>query len=188
MPQVIAHFLIPAFIVSIIRDFYLKKGGRKKFPLHYVLIAGIGGILPDIDIAVSVLLNFIGVEGWNIHKTFTHSLFFPLIFLLLFFILRPVNLKAKICNLTRHKLRLSTIFLMLFIGIVIHILLDALFGSGAFLINPVGGFEDNMDYGIDLISYLPEKLQEWSMPILDGVLFLIWIIYLELKHKISDFI
>ncbi len=188
MPQAVAHILIPVLIVSLIRDFYLKKRDRKTFPLHYVWIAGIGGILPDIDILISIFLNVFGVSNWNIHKTILHSLFFPAIFLILFFILRNVDIKAKICNITRHKLKLSTISLMLAIGITIHILLDALFGSGAFFFYPIGGLDLSMDFGIDLIRNLPTDLIEWAMPILDGVLFIVWVTYLELKHKISNFI
>ncbi len=184
MPQAIAHFLIPALIVSIIRDFFVKK----KFSLHYVLIAGLAGVLPDIDIAISVVLNFLGKEGWNVHKTFTHSLFIPVLLFAVFLVLNLTDSKNKIFSIGKQKLKLSWIFLMLSLGILIHILLDALFGSGAFFFYPFGGFNYSMDYGVDLIKYLPYELQEWAMPVLDGAMFIVWIFYLEIKHKISDFI
>ena len=47
MPQAAAHILITIILIALIRDFYIRK--KKKFPLHYVLIAGLGGILPDLD-------------------------------------------------------------------------------------------------------------------------------------------
>lgn len=184
MPYAVTHILVPIVLLSLFRDFYLKKRTKKKFPLHYVLIAGLGGVLPDIDFIFSAFLNLIGVGGWNIHRTFTHSLFFPLLFLVLFLVFYGVNAKARVCNLTRHKLKLNYIFLFVGIGCFIHILLDALVGVNVFFFYPFS----NIDFGLNLIRYLPKDLQGLSMPLLDGSLLVIWIIYLELKHKISDFI
>lgn len=184
MPQAVAHILIPILLVAIFRDFYLKKKSKKHFPLHYVLLAGLGGVLSDIDIPISIILNLIGIENWNIHKTFTHSLFFPILLLVISLPLKLIHKDAKICNLTRHKLHLSTIFLMLALGAASHILLDSVFGEQAFFFYPFS----MQDFGINLISYLPLELQELAMPTLDGILLVIWIVYLEVKHKISDFV
>ncbi len=184
MPQAVTHILFPILLMAIIRDFYLRKKDKKHFPLHYVLFAGLGGVLPDVDIPISFVLNFLGISGWNIHKTFTHSLFFPLIFFALFLILRHSHEKAKICNLGRHKLKLSLIFLMCAIGITAHIFLDALAGEMVYFFYPFSPH----DYSINLISNLPEELRSFAMPTLDGILLVIWLVYLELKHKISDFI
>ncbi len=184
MPQAVTHILVPILLTAIFRDFYLRKRDKKHFPLHYVLFAGLGGVLPDIDFILSLILALFGVENWYIHKTFSHSLFFPLILFFLFLILKPVHAKAKICNIGKHNLKLSTIFLMLSFGVLVHIMLDSLFGHMAYFFYP---FSMN-DYGINLISYLPQGFQSIAMPLLDGVLLVIWIIYLEAKHKISDFI
>lgn len=164
MPFAVTHILVPIILVALFRDIFVKD--KKKFPLHYVLLAGLGGALPDIDIPISIFLKFLGSASWNIHRTFTHSIYFPLIFFALFLILIPIKEKAKICNLTRHKLKLNLICLMLGIGIILHIFLDFIFGKIPF----------------------PSELNGYMMPTLDGILLVIWIIYLELKHKISDFI
>lgn len=184
MPQAVTHILVPILLVAIFRDIYLKNKDRKKCPLHYVLFAGLGGVLPDIDIIFSILLNFFGSANWNIHKTFTHSLFFPAAFFIIFLCLKNVHAKARICNLTRHNLRLGTISLMLAFGTLIHVFLDSLFGEMAYFFYPFL----LQDYGVNLFSYLPLGLQSLAAPTLDGILLVIWIIYLELKHKISDFI
>ena len=184
MPQAVTHILFPILLVSLFRDFYLRNKEKKNFPLHYVLFAGLGGVLPDIDIIFSIILNLAGIQDWNIHKTFTHSLFLPIIFVLIYFLLKPVHKKAKICNLTKHKLELSKIFLVLAVGISIHIFLDSIFGERAFFFYPIL----INDYGINLISYLSKDLQNLFFPTLDGILLVIWLVYLELKHKISDFI
>lgn len=184
MPQAVTHILIPILIISIFRDFYLRKKEKKNFPLHYVLFAGLGGVLPDIDIPLSFLLNFLGIPEWNIHKTFTHSLFFSLILFALFLIFIHSHEKAKVCNLGRHKLKLSTIFLMLAVGVTTHILLDSIGGEQAYFFYPIS----EQNYGINLFGYLPRDLRSFAPPTLDGILLVLWIIYLELKHKISDFI
>lgn len=184
MPQAVTHILLPILLISVIRDFYLSRKEKNSFPLHYVLIAGLGGVLPDIDIPISFLLNFMGFENWYIHKTFLHSLFFPAIFLVLFLAFKPVKAKARICNMGRHNLKLSTIFLMLAIGILFHLLLDATFGEKAFFLYPFS----LVDYGINLVSLLPSDLRGLFIPTLDGVLLVIYLVYLELKHKISDFV
>ncbi len=184
MPQAVAHILIPMLAVSIFRDFFLNKKKRKNFPLHYALIAGLGGVLPDIDIIISIFLNLSGTYNWDIHKTFTHSLFFPIIFLALFLITKPINAKARLCNIGKHKLKLSTIFLMLFLGIFAHIFLDAFFGEMAYFLYPFS----LTDYGINLFGYLPYSIQSLAPAVLDGILLVVWLLYLELKHKISDFI
>ena len=184
MPQAVTHILVPIILIALFRDYYLRNKYRKEFPLHYVLIAGIGGVLPDIDLIFSVFLNLFGIPEWNIHKTFTHSLFFPIIFFVLFLVLKPINEKAKICNLTRHKLKLSLIFLMISIGVLMHNFLDALIGGPAYLFYPFS----SVNYAINLTNYLPKDLQGLFPALLDGILLVIWIAYLELKHKISDFV
>lgn len=167
-PYAVTHILVPILLVAIFRDFYLKKEERAHFPLHYVLIAGLGGVLPDIDIPISFILKYMGIQNWNIHQAFTHSLALPFAFFVLFLIFSIFGSEAKVCNLTRHRLRLNIIFLMLGIGALIHIALDASFPY--------------------FLVIFPTEIRNLIPPTLDGILLVIWIIYLELKHKISDFI
>ena len=93
MPQSVTHVIIALVVASLIRDYYVSKSGRKKFPLHYVLIAGIAGLLPDIDVAAYWILHFFGFTLSEVHRNFTHSLFVPLLFLLLAFVFANTNLK-----------------------------------------------------------------------------------------------
>ena len=48
MPYAVTHVIFALVIADVIRDYVVRD--KKKFPLHYVLIAGIAGLLPDIDI------------------------------------------------------------------------------------------------------------------------------------------
>ncbi len=179
MPQVVTHILVPLLIIAIVRDFYLKNKNKKKFSLHYVLIAGLAGIIPDLDIAAFFVLNFFGFTFEQVHKTFTHSIFIPLLFFLLFLLL-----KNRKIELGRHKLKLSIIFLMFAIGSFMHLILDTLFGPAFAPFYPFS----KLIIGIDLVGYLPHALQSLAIPSLDAILLIVWLIYLELKHKISDFI
>jgi membrane-bound metal-dependent hydrolase YbcI (DUF457 family) len=185
MPQAVTHILLPILAMAIFRDFYLRNKDRKSFPLHYVLIAGIGGVLPDIDIIFFWLLGKFDASVFTtFHKGITHTIWFALLFFLIFLILKPINLKAKICNLGKHKLKLSIISLMLSIGILFHIGLDALFWEGVHVLYPLSDFRLNYN----IIAFLSDPLQDIFLATLDGVLLVIWLVYLEWKHKISDFI
>ena len=82
MPNAVTHILIPIVILELIRDYVIKD--RKKFPLHYILIGGIAGLLPDIDVAVYWIINiFVKIPLNEVHRTFSHTLFLPLLFLIL---------------------------------------------------------------------------------------------------------
>ena len=180
MPQAVTHFLIPAILIALFRDFYLRKRDRKKFPLHYVLIGGLAGLIPDFDIGIYYVLSFFGVAINQVHRTFSHSLFVPLVFLVLGFIFIGVRNK----ELGKHKLKLSTIFFVLAFGVLTHLILDA-FVAGSIM--PLYPFFD-YSIGIGLINNLPSQFQTTIVPVIDAVLLIFWMIYLELKHKISDFI
>ena len=122
MPYVVTHFLVPAIIISILREFYLKKRG---FPLHYVLIAGLGGVLMDLDYLLFYVFSFLGMN-FPSHRIFFHNLSFILIFLIIGFSF----MKVKFNLLGKHKLKLSTIFFIISFACLIHLFLDwALMGE-----------------------------------------------------------
>lgn len=180
MPQAATHIIIALIIGSFIRDYYIKKKDKKKFPLHYVLILGIAALLPDIDVAVYWILYWFGFTLQEVHRPFTHNLFFPLVFLLI----SLLTLKLKNKELGKHHLKIHTIFLMISLGIFIHFVLDvAVSGS----IMPFYPFSD-FSVGNDIKAVLPYPLNTIFFPCLDAALLVLWIIYIEWKHKISDFI
>jgi len=180
MPQAVTHVLIALIIASLIRDFYISKKDKRKFPLHYVLIAGVAGLLPDLDIIAFWVLNFFGFSLQEVHRTFTHTLFVPLLFL----IIVGLTWKLKNRELGKHHLTIHIIFLMLALGSFIHLLLDA-FLSG--MIKPFYPFS-SFAVGFSVVKYLPLQLQNLFFPSLDAVLLVLWLIYLEWRHRISDFI
>ncbi len=49
MPHAATHVLIPVIILEVFRHYFVKD--RKLFPIHYVIIGGIAGLIPDLDVA-----------------------------------------------------------------------------------------------------------------------------------------
>ncbi len=180
MPQAVAHILIPLILLSLFRDYYIKRKGRKRFPLNYVFIAGISGIIPDLDVAAFWILNFFGYTYNEIHRTFMHSVFIPLIFVVLALLFVGKNMPW----FGRHKLKLNIIFWMIALGSFSHLILDAIFSGQIMPFYPFSYYS----IGLNLFDYLPNALRIIAAPSLDAGLLIIWLIYIEWKHKISDFI
>ena len=180
MPQVVLHILVPLIIMALIKDWYDTKKGKGFFSLHYVLIAGIAGILPDLDIALFWVLFFFGFSLTDVHRTFAHTLFVPILFLIASGVSRFKIRKT----IGRHNLRWSIIFLMIAFGSFIHLILDSIFSNGVAFFYPIS----TITFGLNLISYFPSPLDSLLIPSIEGALLIMWLIYLELRHKISDFI
>jgi membrane-bound metal-dependent hydrolase YbcI (DUF457 family) len=179
MPQAISHVVIPIIVMSFIRDYYIKKRDRSKFPLHYVLIAGLAGLIPDIDVAVYWILYYFGYSFDEVHRTFSHTIFLPLIFFCLFIVFKNAKVKNK-----KSKFNPSMVFLMISIGILFHLILDSTLGGS---VRPLYPFF-NFSIGLNLPKMLPPPFGYAALPVLEAFLLVFWISYLEYKHKISDFI
>ena len=178
MPQAVTHFLVAAIVVNLIRDYLVKD--KKSFPLHLVLIGGIAGLLPDFDVAVYWIFHYFGLTLSEVHRTFTHNIFFPLLFFVLAFIFW--NFHSNTLN--KRHMTWSNVFFVLGIGAFIHLLLDAIVIGQ---IRPFYPFSQ-LIIGLDLVKYLPLAIQNSFIPSLDAIFLMLWIIYIEWKHKISNFI
>ena len=178
MAQAVLHILLPLILLSLFKDYY-DKTHKRKFSLRYVLIGGLAGILPDIDFIFLWITSFTK-NPINYHGTITHSLIFPIFFFILFLIFKNTKLEIKA---KKQNLKWSTIFLVIFFGVLIHIILDLLFHPSSFPFYPLA-----INLGINLKNFIPEQLYSLLIPTIDAILFIFWLIYLELKHKISDFI
>lgn len=180
MPQAVTHVLIPIIILSIFRHIYQKKTG-KKFPLQYVLIGGLAGVIPDLDIPLFWIMHYFGYGLEQIHRTFLHTIFIPLTFLLLAGISK-YTIKKKI---GRNKLSLTIILLLCAFGSTMHLILDATLAGYIMPLYPISLAKIGTGFPF---TVFPEHIAMLFLATLDGVLFILWILYLELKHKISDFI
>jgi len=126
------------------------------------------------------ILSFFGYSISEVHRTFSHNLFVPLIFLGLGFLFFSI----KSSYLKKHGLNVSTILFILSFGTILHWVLDAIFQGSTMPLYPLFHFS----FGLDLIGKLPPALQSSFTSVLDAAILIIWMIYLEIKHKISDFI
>jgi len=179
MPQAVLHILVPLVLMALFKDIYERKTGNR-FSLHYVLIAGVAGLLPDIDIIIYWALHWFGFTLDVVHRTFTHNVFFPLIFVALFLIFR----KKNFAGWGKNKIRFPVVMLMLAFGFAVHLILDGIFSGSVMLFYPFSFFS----VGLDLVGLLPPPLDFMFLPSLDAVLLFLWLIWLELRHKVSDFV
>ena len=80
MALAVTHVLGTIFLLDIFRHYVF---GKEKFPRYLLVIGGIAGLAPDIDIPLGWFMTFVTGEQMNLHGGFTHSLFFVFVFVLL---------------------------------------------------------------------------------------------------------
>ena len=95
MPLAVTHILIPMIIVDFVRDHFFKAH-RRKWPNKYIFLVGLAGLLPDIDMPISILL----LGNTYLHRTITHTIWFALAFLGLFLVSYLYFKRAKIFKFT----------------------------------------------------------------------------------------
>ncbi len=173
MPQAVVHFVIPIVIGILIWKAFQTK---KPFPLAYALALGIGGIVPDIDYALFWPLYSLGIVSdlALVHRTYTHSLLFPLAFLLIGLVLTQTKLTLK-----NHKAGLLVILFSA--GSLIHICLDALIAGYVMPLYPLSMIE----MGTGLLDTLEKELRHDIIATLDGAVFVLTLVYLVLTKKLT---
>lgn len=180
MPYAVTHVLIAIILLELFRDYFVKN--KRAFPLHYVLIGGLAGLLPDIDVAVFYLLSFFGFTIEQVHRTFSHNLFVPLAFFVIGIVIYGFKIKSE--KLGEHHLKLRNIFFVIAFGIFIHLLLDAVVSGTIIPFYPLSSYP----VGFNLINLVPATWKETIMQSIDALFLVLWLIHLEIRHKISDFI
>ncbi len=179
MPYATTHILLAIILIELFREYFIRD--NKKFPRYYILIAAIGAILPDFDFLFVYLLYPFGFTIEQIHRTFLHTVFVPLILFGVGLICWKLKLKNK--EFGKRHLHLPTIFFILSAGSLLHLILDVIV-SGT--IKPFYPFL-HYQIGFWLINIFPVGLQQIIMPTIDGILLLFWIIWMEFKLKITDY-
>lgn len=168
MPFAVTHVLLSIIAVDLYRDYFAKH--KRYFTLHTVFIAGFAGLLPDIDILLSLFLNLFGVEF--LHRGSTHTILFGLIFLI-----------PAIILWFNKKHKTAMYFFVTTFGILLHIFLDFTFSSdtgGIMFFYPLSFAE----FGLNLVKGFNPIL----LAGIDAIILLLWLWHEEVKHKISDFI
>jgi len=155
---------------------------KKKLTQQVWFFLLLGGILPDIDHLID--WGF----GVHIHRTFTHSLLFVLVMMILF---AGVLMLLSLVR-TLSKKEITELVLALGFGIAIHLFLDMItFGVGVPLLWPSLWYVSLWN-GVQYIPALPnvfnnlELLQfDAKIMILDMGLGAAWVFYLVLRKKIK---
>lgn len=161
------HLLVPLILADIYRDYFAKK----KFSLFYMLVAGIAGLFPDIDVAIWwVLRLFTETPMSAVHRQFTHTIFIPLAFLLVAFLWRQ-NRKAML------------LFGMAAFGIFTHLALDVLFSGSIMPFYPLS----RLSVGLNIIPMLGIDTFVFAA-VFDGMILVAWLVHEYAKRKIRDFI
>ncbi len=174
MPLAVTHVLTTIILVDLYRDYLAKRDGY--FSLHTIMAAGIGGLLPDIDVPLSWLLGFFGYSSELLqHGGITHTPFFAALFLI-----------PGIVLWKKDRRKEAMYFYVIVFGILLHISLDYVLGGGAYE---------------GIMWLFPFSTQAWKIHLLsaysdvanipaaiDAVILILWLWHEEVKHKISDFI
>jgi membrane-bound metal-dependent hydrolase YbcI (DUF457 family) len=163
--------------VDLVRDHLLKI--RKVLPNKFVFISGLAGLTLDADMILFYgFREFLGIQ-LKTHRIFFHNMWIPLISLLIFISLYYYK-----------KKNLGKVFLMIFIGTSVHLLLDATIVGKIIPLYPLSSIE----IGLNLISITPDlgwNITSRNLDILlsvDAILLTLWLIHEEREHHISDFL
>jgi len=175
MPYAVTHILVPIILVDLFRDYILRKKGI--ITNKHVLLAGLAGLFPDIDIPIGYL--FLG--GVSIHRMYSHNIWFPLLFLSISIFLYSIN-----------KKKISLYFIMMSFGFLTHIILDGALSGYICPFYPLSTYT----FGLDIIPrllviFFPQfSQQDLSLLVfssMDAVLLFFWLLHEQLTHKIRDY-
>ena len=76
MALAVTHVLIAILTLDFFRHYVF---GLKKFPRHLLVVGGIAGLMPDIDIPLGWFFSFLTGNKVALHGEFTHSLIFVMV-------------------------------------------------------------------------------------------------------------
>jgi membrane-bound metal-dependent hydrolase YbcI (DUF457 family) len=168
MPAAVTHVLIAIILIDLLRKIILRK---KEFPLYLVLIVGIAGLLPDLDVLVYWFLDLIaGVQISEVHRLFSHTLLIP-------FVLFVIAV-----GIWTFWTRFSHVLFGLSFGYTVHLVLDSLLSGKLALFYPL----TIEAFGLNLI---PGSILSGTFYTgLDAIILIIWLVYEYFCNNIKDYI
>jgi len=175
MAYAVTHVIVAIVLIDLYRDYVAKK----KFPMWFVLLGGIAGLLPDIDFPLQQIAGeFIG-EAVTLHRIWTHSLVCVISFLAiaLFFHLQ----KHKKIQIGKRKVsyeHIALFFMVIAFGWITHLALDCSF-AGDYNLTWFPGYS---------FGFCPHPFSNDTLLGLDAIILLLWLIHEEWAKKIKDFI
>ncbi|MFH1276617.1 MAG: metal-dependent hydrolase [Candidatus Woesearchaeota archaeon] len=178
MALAVTHVILTIVILDIFRHYVF---GKEKFPRYLLVIGGIAGLAPDLDIPLSWIYSLISGIGAYYHGVFTHSIFWPIVFLVVGVILQQINktkqkLKRSKKN-TFNYMKWSKISYVISAGWFMHLIFDCLYGGYNSMLWPIH----------TLTTFCPEfGLSSYAISI-DAIILVLWLIHEELHQKIKDY-
>jgi|SRR3989344_2302104 len=165
MALAVTHIILTIALLDIFRHYVF---GLKKFPRYLLIIGGIAGLAPDLDIPIGWMFSLLTGNTINIHGLFSHSIFFVLLFL--------------ITGLLVHYYgnpKWAKIFYVISVGWTFHIFLDCVFNAYSTFFWPLS---------IDTTAFCPARsFLEGYRSSIDAIILVVWLVHEEIHHKIKDY-
>lgn len=159
MALAVTHVLSAILILDLFRHYVF---GLNKFPRYLLVVGGIAGLLPDIDIPLGWII------GKSIHGEFTHSLIIVLILLLI-----------GIVSHYQKEVARAKLFYVVAAGWFIHIILDCAFNSYSTFLWPLM---------VNTKPFCPAPiLGNHYGAAIDAVILVVWLVHEEVHKKIKDY-
>ena len=164
MAYSVTHILLVIVLLDLFRHYIF---GKKKFPRYLLVVGGIAGLLPDIDIPLGWIYNLFTETTVNLHGNFTHSIFFPLIFLV----------AAGILHYQKN-MKWAKISYVISVGLLMHLILDCMFGGYSTFLWPLA-----INTG-----FCPQWGISGYAQSIDAIILVVWLVHEEIHNKIKDYI
>ena len=164
MALAVTHIIVTIVILDLFRHYFFTK---KKFPRYLLVIGGIAGLLPDIDIPITWLYRIIMNTTDTLHGAFTHSIAFPIILVTIGFVLYQ-----------QDNIKWSKIMYVVAAGWFFHLILDCLYGGYTTFLWPQQ----------IATTFCPEWGVQKHAADIDAIILLAWLVHEEIHKKIKDYI
>lgn len=165
MALAVTHVIGTIFILDLFRHYVF---GKDKFPRYLLIVGGLAGLAPDIDIPLSWIASFITGSNVALHGVFTHSILFVVLFGLI--------------GLTFHYYKNEkwrNIFYVIAAGWFLHSFLDCFFNPYASFLWP---------FNVDTLQFCPERVAGLYRSAVDAVILVVWLVHEELHNRIKDYL
>ena len=164
MPLAVTHILIVIILLDLIRHYVV---GKNKFPKYLLVIGGIAGLGPDIDVVLGWILSLVNGFTIDVHGAFTHSLFFVIIFFAV----------GLIRNYQEDKKGAKILYVIAF-GWLMHLILDCTFG----------GVDKAFLFPIPLAAnFCPQLWFAKFTASIDAILLVLWLVHEEVQNNIKKY-
>lgn len=165
MAYAVTHVLIPIVILDLLRHYVF---GKKKFPRYLIVVGGIAGLIPDIDIPLGWLMSGLSGTTISFHGAFTHSFFWVLLFG-----------GTALASYSFQKERWAKIFAVVSLGWLAHIVLDCFYQES---------FRKLLFWPFSWqASFCPDwNLYAYATSI-DAILLVLWLVHEEVHGYVKDY-